>query len=128
MTSVLSPVTTSIALAMGVSILQALSVSDTALAAPTWRATHFAACHSEELVMQANGSWWWYEQGRNVQDPVRYGGAYVTSSRQINGRDYGSRNQSSYEVTGLRLKRADGSWVDGFFIPLELADQICGTN
>lgn len=96
-------------------------------AAPEWRPTHFGACFSEEVIMQAEGSWWYYQMGRGINNPVRYGGSYMTSSMQVSSKQFGSRRpESIYNVNGLRLRNADGSWVKGLYLPMDLGNEICG--
>jgi len=78
--------------------------------------------------MQAEGSWWYLEMGRGVKNPVRYGGSYVTRAEQISTRQYDSRkSEVNYNVTGLRIRNADGTWVDKLYLPIEYANEICGS-
>lgn len=95
------------------------------MAAPEWRPTHFGYCFSENGVMQSEGSWWWFEPGRGIVNPVMYGGPYITSRRTISTRDYGSRKHESFEVTGISLRKTDGTWVDTFYLQMSDIDVIC---
>jgi len=97
------------------------------LAAPEWRTTHFGTCFSDDTLMQAEGSWW-YVEPRGRESSIKYGGSYITRSEQISTRQYRSRKpETYYNVTGMRIKTADGTWVDKLFLPVEYFDEICGS-
>ena len=76
--------------------------------------------------MQAGSAWWWFEQGRGIVDPVKYGGSYITTRRTILARDYGSSKDESFEATGISLRNTDGTWVDTFYLQISDVDVICG--
>ena len=105
---------------------QFFAIGAPVLAAPNWRVTHFGTCFSEDAIMQADGAWWYYEMGRG--GGARYGGSFVTASRIISASQYGSRKGDvSYDLTGLRIRKADGSWFERFYLPIEYFDEICGS-
>jgi hypothetical protein len=102
-------------------------ISNSVTAAPEWRTTHFGRCFSDDAVMQADGSWWWSLNSREIIPPrVMYGGSYITSRRTISARDYGSRVSGDFEATGISLRNKDGSWVPGFYLQMTDVDMICG--
>ena len=105
--------------------LYQLISTNAVMAAPEWRVTHFGSCFSEDGIMQADGSWWWYEQGRGVVNPVKYGGSYITTRRTISTNDYGSRKNERYDATGINLQNIDGTWVDTFYLQISDVDVIC---
>ena len=89
------------------------------------RATHFGTCFSEDGARIANGNWYWFEMGRAPYGGWRYGGSYVTSTRRIDKSDYNSNGKGYLTVTGKKLKNTDGTWVEGFYLPITMLDAIC---
>jgi len=97
-----------------------------AFAQGEFRVTHFGRCFSEDAIMQKDGSWWFFEQGRGIVDPIKYGGSYVTTRRTISASQYGSKISGNFDATGISLKMRDGSWVDTFYLQISDHDVICG--
>ena len=106
--------------------LSTVFITNAVGAAPEWNGTHFGSCFSEDVVMQADGSWWWFEQGLGIRDPLKYGGSYITSRRTISARDYGSLLSGNFDATGISLRNKDGTWVDTFYLQISDASMICG--
>jgi len=95
-------------------------------AAPEWRTTHFGSCFSDDGIMQADGSWWVYEnRGRGMVGQIKYAGSYITTRRTISTKDYGSRKNERYDATGINLQNIDGTWVDTFYLQMSDVDVIC---
>jgi len=106
--------------------LSTVFITNAVGAAPEWNITHFGRCFSEDAVMQADGSWWWFERGRGIREPVKYGGSYITSRRTISARDYGSLKSGNFDATGISLRNTDGTWVETFYLQISDVSMICG--
>lgn len=100
-----------------------------AVAAPQWSPTHFGVCASDDVIMQADGGWWYIDNmGGGIAEKVKYGGSYITSRKTVlveNYRNRGSGLDKRYEVTGINLRTVNGSLAKRFYLPLSDADVIC---
>ena len=99
------------------------------MAAPKFEATHFGMCSSGDVIMQANGGWWYIDNmGQPGGETVKYGGSYITSRKIVSVADYrnrGSELGKKYEVTGINLRTVNGSWANSFYLQLSDSDVIC---
>ena len=126
---------------MLIGIALSLTISLPSLSMPTSadNYTHFPWCEPLDYggVHATKGSWYWYEEMGICRDANcnheewlagsgwRYGGSYITLTKQINKSDFRSKGSGYETAKGIQLTEINGNPVEGFFLPLGIRDAVC---